>query len=467
MCGLFGVITTKPTKLNKTIFNVLGVENDTRGGDSCGIFIDGEVEYGVNENKYYSNFFKTSKLLKATKKCSIALGHCRKASVGVINETTAQPIVLTNDDGKIEFVVMHNGTIYNYKELARKYIPEIDITNLTDSQVMARIFYYKGYDVLNEYYGGAVFVIVDYRENKPKILLWKGASKQNSACLNKTEERPFKFTVSNDKFIFSSLGTYLEVFSNDTIYTLIPNNLIEVCEGDVYSVAEYKRDDVTQSSYYPKTTTYFEDDNDVFYSESYYYDTRNTIPSKTTNTTKETVKDNKERLTITDGGLYEINNQPASGVYNVDSNGNIVKEKGNNILTLYFWDGVLLYGIQAYCFLKNACRYYDMLETDVKYTMCEVLNYLSPYPIAHPDYTSPYTNKALFYKSVDTLNMIPYMGTIHRFLMHPTEHFINGNKSGNMWKEGKDGGFYELKRILNTVKIDMSNLYKELYATCS
>ena len=207
MCGLFGVITTKPTKLTKTIFNVLGVENDTRGGDSCGIFIDGQVEYGVNENKYYSNFFKNSKLLKATKKCSIALGHCRKASVGVINETTAQPIVLTNDDGKVEFVVMHNGTIYNYKELARKYIPEIDITGLTDSQVMARIFYYKGYDVLNEYYGGAVFVIVDYRENKPKILLWKGASKQNSACLNKTEERPFKFTVSNDKFIFSSLGT--------------------------------------------------------------------------------------------------------------------------------------------------------------------------------------------------------------------------------------------------------------------
>lgn len=466
MCGLFGIITTKPTKLDKKAFNVLGIENDTRGGDSCGIFIDGQVEYGVNENKYYSNFFKNSNLLKNTKKCSIALGHCRKASVGVINEMTAQPVVLTDDDGKVEFVVMHNGTIYNYKELAQKYIPEINITGLTDSQVMARIFYYKGYDVLNEYYGGAVFVIVDYREKEPKILLWKGASKQNNACLTKTEERPFKFTVSNNKFIFSSLSTYLEVFSDDVVYTLVPNNLIEVSEGDVYSVAEYKRDDVTQSSYYPKSTSYYAEP-DVFYSESYYCDTRDPFRNKIENNTKETTKTSIEKLTITDCGIYEIGGQPAHGIYNVDSNGNIVKEKNNNTLTLHFWDGVLLYNIQAYAYFKNACRHYDMLTTEVKYTMGEVLNYLSPYPISHPDYIPGYVNGSLFYKSTDSSNMIPYMGTIHRFLVHPTEHFINGNKSGNIWKDGKDGGFYDLKRILNTVKIDFSTLYKELYSCLS
>ena len=357
---------------------------------------------------------------------------------------------------------MHNGTIYNYKELAQKYIPEVNITGLTDSQVMARIFYYKGYDVLNEYYGGAVFVIIDYREKEPKILLWKGASKQNNACLNKTEERPFKFTVSNNKFIFSSLSTYLEVFSNDVVYTLVPNNLIEVCEGDVYSIAEYKRDDVTQSSYYPKTIYYGEPD--VFYSESYYYDTRDPFRNKIENTNKENTKTNTEKLTITDGGIYEVSGQPAHGIYNVDSNGNVIKDKNNNTLTLHFWDGVLLYNIQAYTYLKNACRHYDMLATEVKYTMGEVLNYLSPYPISHPDYIPSYVNSNLFYKSVDSSNMIPYMGTIHRFLVHPTEHFINGNKSGNIWKDGKDGGFYDLKRVLNTVKLDFSTLYKELYS---
>ena len=51
MCGIFGIINTKKTKLDKKCFNVLGINNDSRGGDSCGIFIDGEVEYGVNTEK--------------------------------------------------------------------------------------------------------------------------------------------------------------------------------------------------------------------------------------------------------------------------------------------------------------------------------------------------------------------------------------------------------------------------------
>ena len=44
---------------------------------------------------------------------------------------------------------------------------------MTDSQIMARIFYYKGYQVLSEYYGGSVFFIVDYRTQSAILLLFK------------------------------------------------------------------------------------------------------------------------------------------------------------------------------------------------------------------------------------------------------------------------------------------------------
>ena len=71
-CGIFGIINKKPTRFNKTAFNILGINNDSRGGDSCGIFIDGEVEYGVNDKKLYSSFFKKSNLINNTKKCTIA-----------------------------------------------------------------------------------------------------------------------------------------------------------------------------------------------------------------------------------------------------------------------------------------------------------------------------------------------------------------------------------------------------------
>lgn len=64
-------------------------------------------------------FFQDNKFLNKLKMSSVAFGHCRKASVGIIDETTAQPVVLTNANGKVEYVLMHNGTIYNYKELAK------------------------------------------------------------------------------------------------------------------------------------------------------------------------------------------------------------------------------------------------------------------------------------------------------------------------------------------------------------
>ena len=82
MCGIFGIINPKEMKFDSVTFNMLGFHNDSRGGDSCGIFIDGKFEYGTDKLKLYQNFYATSKLLKTTKKCKIALGHCRKASVG-------------------------------------------------------------------------------------------------------------------------------------------------------------------------------------------------------------------------------------------------------------------------------------------------------------------------------------------------------------------------------------------------
>ena len=49
MCGIFGHISLeKKKKFNFPLFATLGIHNDTRGGDSCGIFIDGKSEYGTD-----------------------------------------------------------------------------------------------------------------------------------------------------------------------------------------------------------------------------------------------------------------------------------------------------------------------------------------------------------------------------------------------------------------------------------
>lgn len=452
MCGIWGMISNKPTGFNKLGFNILGIENDTRGGDSCGVFIDGQVEYGVDDLKLYSKFFKTSVVVNNTKKASIALGHCRKASVGKISLETAQPVVLTNDNGDVEFVVMHNGTIHNYKELAQKYIPEIEIEGLTDSQVMARIFYYKGYDVLNEYFGAAVFVIVDYRTDRPTVYLWKGASKQYMASVNETEERPLYFVTHDKKFIFSSLGTYLKAYSNEPVYTLYSNILIQLDNGELYTIKEYPRKDVCQSNNYKMYNHYYDNYNNT---SNWYNNKITNVPSTNTNT--------KDKINITDDGIYYIGESPLHGEYIVDCKGNIYDKLSQNSVKLYFWDGILLYNSQAFTFLRNACNRFSLCSTDVKYVMAEVLNYLSPYPISHPDYI-PDEFFELNCKSKNDELMTPFTGTTHRFLRSFRESYVNGVRQGCIWNTSKEDAFNELKKTIDKININFAKLYKELYS---
>lgn len=456
MCGIWGLINTKRSKFNKQLFNVLGVHNDTRGGDSCGIFIDGEVEYGVDQLKKYEKFLKTSTLLKNTHKCKIALGHCRKASVGLINESTAQPVVLRNAEGEIEFVVMHNGTIYNYKALASKYIPNVDITGLTDSQVMARIFYHCGYDCLSEYYGGAVFVIVDYRKEKPQVLLWKGASKQTSYAVAETEERPFYFVQTDTTLVFSSLYTYIEAAFVEDCLTLIPNQLVEVRDDDVYLVEEYSRSKVSQQL--PSNHSYGYYKQVYGYEDSDYQDWDNI--NKSTSKFEELNKETQSLLKVTKEGIFHIEDVPIHGKYCVDKFGNIHKTTSDDTLDCWFWDGVLLYGNVEYIFLKNACNYYSLKPDEIKWCCPELLNYLSPYPVKDPDYTGTTTDK--WFKCSDIENIVPYTGPIHLFTESKQNFCVNGEVTQTVWGS-KDTNFESLKKLINGKNVNITKLYKELY----
>lgn len=246
MCGIFGMISKKTKPFNKRAFCTMGARNDSRGGDSCGVFIDGLVEYGVDKKKLFISFFRESLILETVKECKVALGHCRKASVGNVSIETAQPVVLYNEKGEIDFVLIHNGTIYNYEELAKKYIPNVDIKDLTDSQVMARIFYHAGYAALDEYQGGAVFVIHDYRIDKSFV--FKGSSKKYAGSANAEEERPLYYCWHNGRFVFSSIFETLYAFYyEEVVYTLTPNKLFVIRNDKLKSVHEYKREKCTQA----------------------------------------------------------------------------------------------------------------------------------------------------------------------------------------------------------------------------
>jgi glucosamine 6-phosphate synthetase-like amidotransferase/phosphosugar isomerase protein len=106
MCGIFAWSGSKPELFNKSKFDILGIYNDSRGGDSCGVSTDGEIYYGVTTNcKKYSQFlFEKNYLLP--NKFPTVIGHTRKSSVGSVNTENAHPFGfgVNNLNDSYEFV---------------------------------------------------------------------------------------------------------------------------------------------------------------------------------------------------------------------------------------------------------------------------------------------------------------------------------------------------------------------------
>lgn len=353
MCGLAGIIATEKTAFNVNHFNILGTLNDERGGDSCGIFIDGQVEYGIDDRSMFRYFTCD---VKYPKYASIALLHCRKASPGYpINLQQAQPVIIKNQsNGKIDFVLMHNGTINNIKALATKYIPNTDIFGLSDSQILAQIIYHKGYDVLAEYAGCAVLIIVDYRTQEPTVLMFKGSSCYNEA--KSKYERPLFYMYDEGKFYFSSMYTSLYCINyKKTIYDFPINELCQLKNNKLFCIKKVNRLVLKkpETNYSVYNNTY----NAGYIHNNLYYDVST--------------------------GIYMLNGSVAHGIYNVYPSGYLIDEKyavKNTTTTnrIPFFHGRLLYNEDCYKFLASIA---ELFEDDVLPIYCpEVIDYFAYSP---------------------------------------------------------------------------------------
>ena len=340
MCGLFGIINHHKRLLDKRAFITLGCANDSRGGDACGIMIDRKVDKGTEkEDQYFQCWYSKSEILKSTEKCYVAFGHCRKASVGGVTADKAQPVTIEDGEGNILFCLIHNGTIYNYKELATKYIPDVKIDGLSDSQVMARIFYYKGYDVLAEYEGGGAFVIHDYRNNK--TLLFKGESLGSLNAKTTEVERPLYFVQTGKSVIFSSIFSVLQgLYWGFTVYNVPSNTLLE-CDGKtLYEVKQYDRTKCYHCKRYtPPTkipTVIRDSDDDYWFGH-----------------VGKTVSPLVDFDTVTGTYLNAATGEDLHGVLYISNYGYISKYSSGYNKPYYFWYGIMLSGEKVYNKLRD------------------------------------------------------------------------------------------------------------------
>ena len=194
MCGIVGSIVKAHngfTKATEDVFYQMLYANALRGDDSTGvIFVENNSSFGIMKEAYASGYvleeLKSSTMGKKTwTKGKALIGHNRKATVGVVADTTAHPFVV--DD---TFAMVHNGTLRNHKALA---------DTVVDSEALA-IHLSK---VLVEN-----FVVEDFEEAIGKVqgayALAAYSQEADKVFLTRNSERPLAYIDTNEGFFFAS-----------------------------------------------------------------------------------------------------------------------------------------------------------------------------------------------------------------------------------------------------------------------
>jgi len=373
-CGIGGYIGNN---FNKYKFNSLGLYNDSRGGDSCGIVTSNEenveVYYGHDKTKLYKNFVELGGLKDTNLESpNFALLHCRKASVGGISLATAQPVVIRNANNEVIFAMIHNGTLVNYKELAVKYNVDFMLTE-TDSQIFCKTVFKAGYGVLAEYDGAGAFVFWDNRDGSDTIKIFKGASLFYENDKDIYIERPLYCIKEENSYWFSSMEESLE-FINDTnakVENVKSNTLFTIKNGKVIAEdyidrSKRKQSDKLQTNWEKQRlenakkfnngqTNFsghggydafeewpeFGQDNGVYGDRDYGQKSFGSPISEKTDRIKIAAYKNKNKITFNEDGLYYINNILCDGIIDATPSGFVdistVQKK-----SYYFVSGVLI-----------------------------------------------------------------------------------------------------------------------------
>jgi asparagine synthase (glutamine-hydrolysing) len=156
MCGIAGFISFN---LNQEHLYIITRALQHRGPDAEGFFYDSAS--------------------------GIGLGH-RRLSIIDLSEAANQPFY--SNDGR--YVMIYNGEVYNFKELAIKY--KIEPRTTSDSEIILEAFAQKGIDCVNDFNG--MFAIAIWDRNEERLFLIR----------DRFGVKPVVFYHKGNDFIFGS-----------------------------------------------------------------------------------------------------------------------------------------------------------------------------------------------------------------------------------------------------------------------
>ena len=219
MCGIAGIFSLN-SKLNPSWIKQMTKSMAHRGPDADGNF--------VSENE------------------KLALGH-RRLSIVDLSAAAHQPMF--SHCGR--YVMVFNGEIYNYKELAAKH--KIKANTSSDSEVVLELFVLLGKDFVNELNGMFALSIYDKQEEKlwlfrdrvgikPLYFYWKNETLIFASELKAIKQLKEEFALSiNKKAIYNylRLGYIPEPMSIFNEVRKFPAGSLMSINADGYKIESY------------------------------------------------------------------------------------------------------------------------------------------------------------------------------------------------------------------------------------
>lgn len=260
MCGIFGAISGRGAP-DLNVIKTLGILNQERGEDSCGISYGHNLVKGVDKEAKWINFIKKQKI-EFKSSDHVVIGHVRKKTQGIASINNAHPfkIPVYHPDKNIKdycLIGAHNGNITNWRELCKE--KDLDPLNYdVDSQaafaLIAKSFRAGNYEFFKKYVGKAALVWTFSDEDALYFFHGKSMDNNNTTNPSVSEERPLHYWVDSKKNVtyFSSEAGPLEAIATDNAEIVeVPfNKILRVTSSTIEVVAEIPRDTKSYQFFY-------------------------------------------------------------------------------------------------------------------------------------------------------------------------------------------------------------------------
>lgn len=244
MCGILGVALKADngfTKKTEDSFYEMLYVGTVRGDDSTGvIYVENDASFGYMKDAtaatWCSYAMQNDPSVKGMWSRGKALiGHNRKKTIGAVSDETAHPFVV---GGK--FAMVHNGTLYNHKQLADTVVDSEALT-IHLSKVLNKDYTKEKLEAaLGQVNGAYAIAAFDMDSNK--------------VYLTRNKDRPLSIIETDDGWFWASEGNML--------YWVLGRNGIDWKKARVQSIREnclvtidLDKNTMTMEDYVPKKAT--------------------------------------------------------------------------------------------------------------------------------------------------------------------------------------------------------------------